>query len=218
MPSLRCASNLRQTIPRTGSWILMAFLFTTLPSLFVAYHSPAHARRLNSSERVTNLTHCLTISSNLMVAAENALHQFQNESKCSLDYNIVEDPKNEEKILKACMYESCPSAANEVVNQTLCVKTVYQILKSYVMKMKNYISPDLLDTGNSMLKALNINSKMKGQILPSRQHLLNERFDVPMTQCEMFLVFQQLTQTIDRILHYRKEVEIKYRASNGLEM
>ncbi|XP_062832791.1 uncharacterized protein LOC134297883 [Anolis carolinensis] len=219
MPSLRCAPTLRQSIPGPSSWILMAFLFTTLPSLFVAYHSPTHARRLNTSEITTNLTHCLTVSSNLMEAAENAFHQFQKIFKCSLDHNPTKDPKNEDKIVNACMegksmYESCPFAANEVVNQTSCVNTIYEILKSYVMQMKNYISPDLLDTGNSMLKALNINSRMIRQILPSQQ----PPFDVQMKQCEMFLVFKQLTQTIDRILRYQKEEEIKHRASNSLNM
>ncbi|XP_061493711.1 interleukin-12 subunit alpha-like [Rhineura floridana] len=195
-----------------GSWLLVSVLCLSLPSSLLAYHT--HTSEPATKGLSANLSDCLIISTHLMDAADVALHQLQNHFNCTVEYNVPANPMNEKKIMKACMggyslkFELCPSGENGSVDQTLCMDTIYTILKHYMVEIKNFSSPDLFGAVSHMMQALKANQKITEQPPSSPEHPLSKTFEMEMKQCKILLTLQQLAQTINRILYYQKSLEI----------
>ncbi|CAI5775790.1 Hypothetical predicted protein [Podarcis lilfordi] len=209
---MRQSSSAGPTSP--GSWFLVAFICLSLPSS-LAYH--LHTKGQATKGLAANLSDCLVLSSHLMDAADMALHQLQKQFNCTLEYNVPENPKNEEKIQKACMGGSslkpglCPSGENDAVDQTACMDTIYKILKHYMAEIKDFNSPELFHAVSIMMQALKTSQNITEQPPPSPQQPSRKTFEMEMKECEILLTLQQLTQTIDRTLShlYGKSLEMQ---------
>ncbi|KAJ7324948.1 hypothetical protein JRQ81_017968 [Phrynocephalus forsythii] len=193
---------------RSRCWLLVAFFYLNLPTSSLAYS--IHTRGLVAS--VNNL---LSISEDLMRASDMALHQFQKVFQCTLDDFPIQNPKNEEKIKKACMEgksmpASCSLGENSFVNEDSCVDTIYNILKAYAVEIKDFGTPDLLNAVSHMMKALKpAKHRNAEQPLYSPQHILNESYEMDMKQCKIFLTLQQFAHTVHRTLCYQKTAQMQ---------
>ncbi|XP_020647425.2 uncharacterized protein LOC110078051 isoform X2 [Pogona vitticeps] len=187
-----------------GCWLLVTFCLN-LPSSLLA-HS-IYTRGL-----VANVSNWWESSEDLMEAAGVALQQFNKKGFQCILHNIpTENPKNEEKIGKACMAGksmpgSCSSEENNTVDEAACINTIYNILNTYAAEIND---PDLSNAIYHMMKTLKPEKpKISEQRLSSPQDILNESFEMDMKQCKLLLAFQQLAETIHRCFSYQMSLEM----------
>ncbi|KAJ6669390.1 hypothetical protein lerEdw1_008199 [Lerista edwardsae] len=197
---------------RAGSWFLLAFFCLSLLSSLVAH--PARTKGPPTGEKPTaNLSVCLTTSAHLMKAVDDSLHHLQKTFNCTMVQILLNNPNNEEKIQEACVRGksskpgSCIAEANDVVDQAWCMGSIYTILKHYEVEIKTFNAPNLLNAVNHMMQALKTDHKITEQPA-SIPHPLKKRYENDLNQCQILLILQQLSQTINRALNFRKSLEI----------